>query len=85
MGVILEIGLRVDPTVDLDVARRTAGERDCLGDAHDLTCREQRSDAIPRSEPWTDDEPDDERPEADDQEEQGRHGGDDTRRLVRQT
>ena len=79
--VVLELVLRVDPTPDGHVACRTARQVAGLGDTDRGCGRQKAPDAVARAEAAQHHRPDSERGNAQDDEEEGTHGGDDTRRT----
>jgi len=76
MGLVLEFVGGVDATLDRDIARRPIGERPGLGDRHHRRDGEDLSDAETHPERAQDDHPEGEREHADDDREEGSHGGD---------
>ena len=79
--VVFELVLRVDPTPDGHIASRTARQVAGLGDTDGWCGCQEPPDAEPRAEAAQDHRPDPERGNAQDDEEEGTHGGDDTRRA----
>ncbi len=72
MGIVLELVLGIDPSVDLDVARPAAGrERSCLGHADLGRGGEQPADAVAGAERLQDEDARGERDEAGDQRDEG--------------
>ncbi len=81
MGVVLELVLGVDASPDGDVARRARGQVPCLGHADRWRRREEPPDPVVRAEAAQHERSRPERDETQDDEEEGTHGGDDTRRA----
>ena len=79
--IVLELVLGVDPPADRDVARRTGGELPGLGHADRRRGRQQPPDPVARPEAAQHEHPGPERGDAQDDQEEGTHGGDDTRRA----
>ena len=78
VGVVLEVGLRVDAAGDLDVARGSArtGQGDRVGDRHARGGGEQPAHPIARTERPQQDRSDDQGDEAEEDGHEGSHGRD---------
>ena len=81
VGVVLEFSFRIDPTADGDVARWPVREIAGLRDRNERGRGEQPANPEAWPEAAQDRVPKGDRDDAKDDQDQGRHGGDDTRRT----